>query len=48
MPSQAYQCHLVPAGSSTRKLTAQLLRDARPTANSMAMMGKPSTTRKNR
>ena len=24
MPSQAYQCHLVPAGSSTRKLTAQL------------------------
>ena len=48
MPNQLYQCHLVPLGSKAWKDTAMLLRLARPTENSMAMMGRPMMTRKNR
>ena len=45
MPNQPYQCHLVPLGSSCWKDMVMLLRLARPTANSMDMMGSPMISR---
>ena len=45
MPNQLYQCHLVPWGSRAWKDTATLFRLARPTENSMDMMGRPIITR---
>ena len=48
MAPYLYQCHLVPLGSSRSKDRAALAWLARPTENSITMMGRPRISKNSR
>ena len=48
MAAYLCRCHLVPGGSRTSKERAALFWLARPTENSITMMGSPKIIKKNR